>query len=197
MVFGVIIVISALSYGIRRYSVEQDMKIGAKKMAEQTQQQESTNPHAEDEMNIVRRAAESVDMLRDSLTKNPSDTSLIFPLAQALVSARDTTAALEQYKRYVTQIAPNNISAKSDYAYLLFESGKKSEGFSLMKNVLQRDPKNQIALYNMGVMFYKERNFEQAIRYMSDVVLADSTSQLGIQAKMAITDLESSKANTK
>jgi cytochrome c-type biogenesis protein CcmH/NrfG len=197
LVLGFIVVVSALSFGIRRYTIEQDKKIGEKKIAEQAQQQAQSNPHSENEMDILKRAAQSVGMLRDSLKKNPTDTSLIFPLASALVAARDTAGAIEQYKRYVTQVAPENIAAKSDYAYLLFETGKKSEGFALMKNVLKTDPKNQIALYNMGVMFYKERNFEQAIRYMSDVVLADSSSQLGVQAKMAVTDLKSMKSESK
>lgn len=127
--------------------------------------------------------------LVDSLARNPSDTSLVLPMGSLMLQTGDTLGALAIYRRYVDSLNPSNVVALTDYAYVLYLTGDRKQGRALTLRAVQRAPRYQIALYNMAVMEYDERNIPAAISWMERCRSVDSSSPLGQLASRALNEL--------
>jgi cytochrome c-type biogenesis protein CcmH/NrfG len=132
-------------------------------------------------------------MLQDSLKRNPADTSLYVQLGAVLIATGDTVGALSAYRKYAVEINPANLGAQTDYGYLLFITGSRAEGKLRTLNVLKKEPKNQIAMYNLAAMSYKEENIDEAILWMDRCIAANSTSEMATMARSAKEQLQSQK----
>ena len=184
IILAVAVGVSALTFSAWRYSIGQDRIAGENaRLAEQVQQlqqEHQGSEHAETE-----HQREIARSLQDSLRRNPGDTSLYVQLGAALIATGDTVGSLKAFRKYVLEINPENIGAQTDYGYLLFITGAKEEGRSRTLSVLKRDPKNQVAMYNLAAMSYKEEKIDDAIAWMDRCIAANPSSELSAMAKSA------------
>lgn len=180
-----IFAMAGISYGVRQYSIRQDEAIGAEKR----KQQEAQAHGAGSQQEIEKEARDILRTLEDSLATS-KDTSLYLQIGLLRFKLNDIQGALNIYAQYTTTVNPNNVQAKVDYGYLLFNADKRTEAITLTRAVLKQHPLNQAALYNMGFMMYQTEQFEEATRWMYMAMNADSTSETGLQAKFAFEEFK-------
>ncbi len=192
VILGVSLVLAAVSFAVHQRSINEDKKLGdAKRLAQQHEAHASQDESAQ-EAAYREQQKQIAQILSDSLAKNPSDTSIYLALGSARIATGDTLGAVDVYQRYL-KVNPENLAAQTDYAYLLFESGKRAEGRERTIKVVKKQPGNQIALYNLAAMSYKENKREEAISWMQQCFEADSSSQIAMMARQALEQLKSGK----
>jgi cytochrome c-type biogenesis protein CcmH/NrfG len=191
-ILGVSVLVAACTFALWQYSIRQDRLTGENaRLARQVQELENQHNGAEHAELEQQRAM--AKMLQDSLKRNPADTSLYVQLGAVLIATGDTVGALSAYRKYAVEINPANLGAQTDYGYLLFISGSRAEGKLRTLNVLKKEPKNQIAMYNLAAMSYKEENIDEAILWMDRCIAANSTSEMASMARSAKEQLQSQK----
>jgi len=68
--------------------------------------------------------------------------------------------------------------------------GKISDATSLYRKALKIDPRNQEAIYNMGVAFADAQIYREAINYWQRVVAIDSSAVIAQSARSSIQVLQ-------
>ncbi|MBN8576513.1 MAG: tetratricopeptide repeat protein [Cytophagales bacterium] len=68
----------------------------------------------------------------------------------------------------VIAVEPSNLEAKTKIAMTYFTSNPP-QGVSLLREVLAEDPKNEFALYNMGMLAIQSRQFDRAIERLEEL----------------------------
>ncbi len=190
--FGIIalsLAVALASYSVQQYTLRQDEEAGAAKRVQQ-ETSDAHSPASDDQKQFLEEQRHLAKMLGDSLQRNPQDTSILLSLSSARIASGDTLGALKILDHYVHDVNPSNIAAQTDYGYLLFISGDVKAGTDLTLNVLKKDPKNQIALYNMAAMSYHQENLPEAMQWMQKCIRADTASEIGHLAGMALAQLE-------
>jgi tetratricopeptide (TPR) repeat protein len=76
--------------------------------------------------------------------------------------------AREQFQR-VLDINPGNLEAKTKMA-MTYLSSAPMQGVAMLKEVLEADPKNQLALFNMGMLSIQSGQNDKAINWLSQLV---------------------------
>ncbi len=199
VILMVSLVIAALSFAVQQYSLQKDIAEGTEKRLKAEHDHGASSPHdaSEQEQRYIEEQRGIAKLLGDSLQKNPKDTSILLSLSSARIAIGDTVGAVQVLGRYVNEVNPANLSAQTDYAYLLFVSGRTEEGEQRMLKVIKNDPKNQIALFNMAAMRYKQNNLIEATTWMERCLAADTASNVGILAKSALAELAKERSQTK
>ncbi len=189
VILSISLVVALISYGVQQYSLQKDIAEGTEKRLKAELEQGHSDEASVAERKYVEQQRLLAKSLTDSLMKNPQDTSLLLPLSTARVASGDTLGALQALEKYVS-VNPNHLGAQTDYAYVLFISGRVKEGQDLTLKVLDRDPKNQIALFNMAAMCFKQGNLKDTEQWMHKCVAADSTTVVGGMALRALAELQ-------
>jgi outer membrane protein len=76
--------------------------------------------------------------------------------------------AREQFQK-VLDINPKNLEAKTKMA-MTYLSSAPMQGVAMLKEVLETDPKNELALFNMGMLSIQSGQDEKAINWLSQLV---------------------------
>lgn len=76
--------------------------------------------------------------------------------------------AREQFQK-VMDINPKNLEAKTKMA-MTYLSTAPMQGVAMLKEVLEADPKNELALFNMGMLSIQSGQDEKAINWLSQLV---------------------------
>lgn len=76
--------------------------------------------------------------------------------------------AREQFQR-VLDINPKNLEAKTKMA-MTYLSTAPMQGVSMLKEVLETDPNNELALFNMGMLSIQSGQDEKAINWLNQLV---------------------------
>lgn len=97
-----------------------------------------------------------------------------FTLANTNYDKGDFVTAAALYKRYLEKFEADNVSVKIDYGYALFKTNKQEEGINVVKGVINADPQQAIAMYNLGGMYLEQGNTQEAVRWFKQC----ATSQL-------------------
>ena len=186
--FSLAVVIAGSTFAVRQYLIGQDRIEGENtRLNAQVQEMKARHDHEDGDSPEQQKAVAM--MLKDSLAKNPGDTSLYVPLGSALIAIGDTVGAIDAYKKYAVEINPGNLGAQTDYGYLQFIAGQRAEGRARTLAVLKKEPKNQIAMYNLAAMSFKENDIATAIEWMKRCVAADTASQMATMASSALEQL--------
>jgi cytochrome c-type biogenesis protein CcmH/NrfG len=128
--------------------------------------------------------------LEDSLQTRPSDSMLVLSAANISYDLGKFDIAVRYYRRFLDSVDPGNKSVRIDYAYALYQTGRQDEGMEELAAVIRRDPSNQAALLNLAVMHAQAQRFEEALTWFRRCRDADSTSDLGKRAAMAVEQLQ-------
>ncbi|MBS1537755.1 MAG: tetratricopeptide repeat protein [Bacteroidetes bacterium] len=123
----------------------------------------------------------SFGISRYVIEQSKPDKDQTFALANTNYDKGDFVTAAALYKRYLEKFDADNVSVKIDYGYALFKTNKQDEGIAVVKSVINADPQQAVAMYNLGGMYLEQGNSEEAVRWFKQC----STSQLypGIAAR--------------
>ncbi len=190
LVLGSIALAVALgSFAIRRAIIANDERLGREKFGQQIDEQiEQLRLSTQQQQQLQSRRA-VLEQLRDSLARNPQDTSLLPLLGSLQIEVGDTLGALVTYRRYIDSLGSPNVVALTDYAFLLYATGERNRGFRLTERAIHHAPSYQIALYNMAVMEFDRGKVTQAVAWMERCRAADSSSAMGRLAQRALEHL--------
>lgn len=74
----------------------------------------------------------------------------------------------EQFKK-VLEINPRNLEAKTKMA-MTYLSSAPMQGVAMLKEVIEADPKNELALFNMGMLSIQSGQDDKAINWLTKLV---------------------------
>lgn len=75
-----------------------------------------------------------------------------------------------EYLGRVMAADPNNLEAKTKSAMTYLSSESPMQGIMMLREVLEKDPKNEFALFNMGMLSIQSRQFDRAIERFIELV---------------------------
>lgn len=70
----------------------------------------------------------------------------------------------------VLEAEPKNLEVKSKMAMTYMSTKSPMQGISLLREVLTEDPKNETALFNLGMLSIQSGQYDKAIEYMDRLV---------------------------
>jgi cytochrome c-type biogenesis protein CcmH/NrfG len=183
---GSAVLIAVVSFAIRRAIVARDEAYGRQQYNQQIAEQLEQIRLANQEQQQLQSRRVLLEQIRDSLERNPGDTSLLVSLGTLQIAVGDTLGALSTYRRYIDTLGSPNVVALTDYAFLLYATGDRMRGMQLTKRAIAQAPTYQIALYNMAVMEFDRGRTNDALLWMERCREADSTTAMGRLAQRAI-----------
>jgi outer membrane protein len=65
---------------------------------------------------------------------------------------------------------PKNLEAKTKIAMTYLSSESPMQGIMMLREVLEQDPKNEFALFNMGMLSIQSRQFDRAIERFAELI---------------------------
>lgn len=153
----------------------------------------------------VRKRDEARQAFAELARQNPLRPEVEEAFGYFALSDRETAEASTHFARAV-ELGSANAKFYYDYATLLHQSGERhAEGIPLLRRAVELDPGFTKARYYLGLRLLAERNYEEAVKHLSQVkrmdreeayplfqALAHAYHQLGNQAE-AITAAERAK----
>lgn len=76
----------------------------------------------------------------------------------------------QNYYKKAIALKPNSIEAKLGYIYPATALGNMDQVIAQYKKILEIDPQNSTANYQMGLIFYDKKDFQSAYNYFEKVV---------------------------
>lgn len=70
------------------------------------------------------------------------------------------------YQRYIDVFDGDNTSVLIDFGYSLHNVGNSTKGIEILKLVLNKQPNNAFALFNIAVIYYRDGNKSKAKEWM-------------------------------
>jgi len=116
----------------------------------------------------------------------PSETNLlragdVYFEAYTFAIDAPKTAALGQKTRDFYQKAldknPNLLAAKANMAMTYVNTENPMQGIALLREVLQQDPTNELALFNLGLLSMQSNQYDRAIERFRQILVNNPTSR--------------------
>lgn len=120
--------------------------------------------------------------LEAKLKSNPKDSDALLQLANKLHDAKFYPRAIEIYKRFLA-LKPNETDARVDMAICYFETGDAPRAVQEIESVVKKQPKHQMAAFNLGVIQLSLGNMDEAKQWLKKAADIDSLSPAGQRAK--------------
>ncbi|HYG03133.1 MAG TPA: tetratricopeptide repeat protein [Chryseosolibacter sp.] len=70
---------------------------------------------------------------------------------------------------------PNNLEIKTKMAMTYLSSSNPMQGITMLREVLRKDPQNELALFNMGMLSIQSRQFDKAVERLTQLVKINPT----------------------
>lgn len=70
---------------------------------------------------------------------------------------------------------PSNLEVKTKMAMTYLSSSNPMQGITMLREVLRKDPQNELALFNMGMLSIQSRQFDKAVERLSQLVKINPT----------------------
>lgn len=78
----------------------------------------------------------------------------------------------EQFQK-VLDLNPGNLEAKTKMAMTYLSSSNPMQGIGMLREVLKNDPKNELALFNMGMLSIQSGQHGKAVEWLSKLLEAN------------------------
>lgn len=97
-----------------------------------------------------------------------------------------------EYYNKALDLNPNFTLAKANMAMTYVNTDNPMQGISMLREILEEDPTNEIALFNMGLLSMKSNQYNRAVQRFSQIV---SNNPDNIKAKfyLAVSLIETGK----
>ena len=100
---------------------------------------------------------------QEALKGQPRDYQTNYNLAIAYQKAKQYEKAEEVLKRLIQFYPEDAVSYYSTILRMYDEAGMNDKAIDAARKVMELDPKNHIAIYNLGVMYQKLKRYDEAI----------------------------------
>jgi len=130
-------------------------------------------------------AIETIAQLEKQVTANPASADLSLQLANALHDAKFYPRAIETYKSYL-KLDPDNFDARVDLGICYFEMGNFEQAVKEIESVITKQPKHQMAMFNMGIFQLSNQNIAEAKKWLKRCVDLDPQSTAGLRAQQIL-----------
>jgi len=183
--------VGGASFGISRWLNSQAAEAGMKLVEERKKSMAAPTPAEDPEVAKRKTMLESMlKIVKQKLVERPADSMLLVSAGNMSYDLGLFEPAERYYKDFLDNVDQNNIRVRIDYAYVVFQNGRKDEALTIMKKVIKQHPKDQTALYNLGVMYIQAKNTDEALKAMKACRDAAPETELGKRAAMAVIQLE-------
>ncbi|RMD98870.1 MAG: zinc-ribbon domain-containing protein [Calditrichaeota bacterium] len=133
-----------------------------------------------------------IDSLRETLKKNPQDTTALLVLGEMYEIASRFDEARDYYTRYL-KINADNLDVQMRVANIYFRQKNYAAAEDLLKKVLAKQPNNAYALFNYALTLHFIGDIDGAIANWKKAIQADPNGEIGKQAMQAIQTAEKLK----
>lgn len=133
-----------------------------------------------------------VDSLKRILSDRPDDNATRLVLARQLHDAHRVEAAIEHYREYLGR-SPDDKQVYFDLAKAHGALGHWDEAAGTMENLLEKQPGDVSAMYNLGAIEANRGRPAEAVSWWKRVSAETEDSQLVAQAETALRRLSQGK----
>ncbi|PNV74441.1 tetratricopeptide repeat protein [Leptospira inadai] len=140
-----------------------------------------------DSFEQLNQGEQSIDALHKGLKYNPNNLDLLFQLAETYYNRGDLLAAEETYRRIVDSTPGDSFTetALINLGVILDQMERYGEAVTYLNRVLDINPKNAKAYYNLGLVYKHTGNGVQSIENFRKSAYLDPTD---IKPKEALGD---------
>jgi tetratricopeptide (TPR) repeat protein len=187
----VVFALGSLSFGVTRLMIDKAPEGGGETAAHthnasgEAQSGKDGNPMAKVSPEIQQRIAE----LRDSLAAEPNNPRFVLQMANAWYDAGAFFQAEQFYARYLREYNPKDVAARVDYAYTILRQGRPEEAIAETKKALEFEPNRVEALYNLGVIYYGQKDFQSSKLWFEKCIAAAPGTEIAQSARQIISSL--------
>jgi tetratricopeptide (TPR) repeat protein len=126
--------------------------------------------------------------LEEELLKKPDHPPILFRMAQLSGELGKTTDAVG-YLRRLLKVEPTNNEARLELGRLLYETNDLQGSIAETAKILESDPKQVDALYNLGAIYANLNKPDAAREYWNRAVASGPTSDSGKRSKESLLKL--------
>lgn len=187
----VVLGISTTTFLVHRYRVDSAIKEAAPLIANRDSVRIASN---EKELGSEKAAARRdtlenlLKVIELELKKRPADSMLVISAANTAYDLEKFDIAERYYRQFLDNIDKTNNAVKIDLAYVMFRNGKAEESISTIRNVIRKEPNNQIAMFNLAYIYEQTGKPELAKTWIKKCVEVNPNSELGKQASRILND---------
>ncbi|NUN68976.1 MAG: tetratricopeptide repeat protein [Bacteroidetes bacterium] len=128
---------------------------------------------------------EQITSMEKMAAASPKDAGLQLQFANLLHDARFYPRAVEQYKKYLA-LVPDNHDARVDMGICYFESGNLTQAVQEIESVIKKQPKHQMAMFNLGVIHLSAENMAESRKWLERCRDLDPQSTAGLRAQQIL-----------
>lgn len=190
-VYGILAVAAVallIIVGIRETSNSSEVQISTDQsmpdddVHKQLKNQMNTSPGKE---NVSDEYRKKLSELKEAVESNPSDTLAMRNYADFISASHKMNEAIPYYEK-ILEVNPKRADIYFSLALIYYNKQDLVKCEQLNNNVLSFDPKNQMALYNIGAIAATQGNKEKAKDFWNRVISINSESETGKLAKESL-----------
>jgi len=138
----------------------------------------SVDPNVPTDLSAARESAPPVDTARvqelsAKIKQNPRDFDSIVELANLNFDQKNYGDAVNLYKTAL-EVRPDALNVRTDMGTAMFYQERFDDAIAEFQQVLQSDPKNAQALFNLGVtMLHGKNDPKRALEYWERMIAAN------------------------
>lgn len=151
----------------------------------QLKNQMNTSPGKE---NVSEEYRKKLSELKDAVDSNPSDTLAMRNYADFLSASHKMNEAIPYYEK-ILEVNPKRADIYFSLALIYYNKQDLVKCEELNNSVLSFDPKNQMALYNLGAISATRGKTDKAKEFWNKVISINSESETGKLANESLSRL--------
>jgi cytochrome c-type biogenesis protein CcmH/NrfG len=130
-----------------------------------------------------------IDSLKKIVDQNPKDTIALNHLGFFLLQAHKFDEA-EKYFENLLKLSPERVDVMNVLAEMNFNLQKFDKSENYLKKILSLEKNNEVAMYNLGVVYVMQGKKDDARKTWSEIVKRNPDSDLGKMAKESLKGLQ-------
>lgn len=138
--------------------------------------------------NVSEEYRKKLSELENAVNENPSDTVALRKYADYLTASHKMNEAISYYDK-ILEINPKRADIRFSLAIIYFNKQDFAMCQEENEKVLEFEPKNQMALYNLGAIAATKGNKDKAKEYWNKVISIDSNSETSTLARESLSKL--------
>ncbi|MBM4175528.1 MAG: tetratricopeptide repeat protein [Ignavibacteria bacterium] len=137
--------------------------------------------------NVAQSFLQLIDSLKTYTEKNPKDTAALAELAELYTEAHNMSESAIYFEK-ILKIDPNRKDVMFALAELNYRMQDIPNSEKYLRSILKLDPKNELASYNLGIIYVTQGNKTDAKKVWEKLALSES--DYGKLAKEALKNLQ-------
>ncbi|MCK9409671.1 MAG: tetratricopeptide repeat protein [Bacteroidetes bacterium] len=126
-----------------------------------------------------------ISAMETQVTADPKNAGLTLQFANLLHDAKFYPRAVEMYKKYLV-LVPDNYDACVDLGICYYETGDLAQAVKEIESVVRKQPKHQMAMFNLGVIQLSAQNLAESNRWLKRCIEIDPQSTAGLRAQQIL-----------